>query len=90
MVLHLVYGTRANLKVLARHGPARLTYQHYRRRVCTAYGSTQTLLWWFANQTLQAFPPPAGGLLSLGGDSTLKRNRGATPPVAHNMRLSQD
>jgi hypothetical protein len=30
LVLHLVDGERANLKALARHGPAHLAYQHYR------------------------------------------------------------
>jgi hypothetical protein len=29
LVLHLVDGERANLKALARHGPAHLAYQHY-------------------------------------------------------------
>jgi hypothetical protein len=34
LVLHLVYGERANLRALARHGPAHLAYQHYRRLLC--------------------------------------------------------
>jgi hypothetical protein len=88
LVLHLVYGERANLKALARHGPAHLAYQHYRRLVCAAYWCTKTLLWWFADQALQAFPPPADGILSLVGDRTLKRKRGRQPPVAHKTRLS--
>jgi Transposase DDE domain len=89
LVLHLVYGERANLKELARHGPAHLAYQHYRRLLCATYWCTKTLLWWFADQALQAFPPPEDGLLYLVGDSTLKGKRGAKHPVAQKTRLSQ-
>jgi Transposase DDE domain len=89
LVLHLVYGDRANLKALARHGPAHLAYQHYRRLLCAAYWCTKTLLWWFADQALQAFPPPEDGILYLVGDSTLKSKRGHKHPVAHKTRLSQ-
>jgi hypothetical protein len=90
LVLHLVYGERANLKALARHGPAQLASQHYRRLLCAAYGCTKTLLWWFADHALQALPPPEDGLLYLVGDSTLKSKRGHKPPVAHQTRWSQD
>jgi hypothetical protein len=89
LVLHLVYGERATIKALDRHGPPHLAYQHYRRLLCAAYWCTKTLLWWFADQALQAFPPPEDGLLSLVGDSTLKGKRGPKHPVAHNTRLSQ-
>jgi hypothetical protein len=89
LVLHLVYGERANLKALARHGPAQLAYQHYRRLLCAAYWCTKTLLWWFAEQALQTFPPPEDGILYLVGDSTLKGKRGAKHPVAQKTRLSQ-
>jgi hypothetical protein len=47
------------------------------------------LLWWFADQALQAFPPPEDGSLSLVGDSTLKGKRGPKHPVAQKTRLSQ-
>ena len=89
LVLHLVYGERANLKALARHGPAPLAYQHYRRLLCAAYWCTKTLLWWFAEQAMQALPPPEDGILYLVGDSTLKGKRGLKHPVAHKTRLSQ-
>jgi hypothetical protein len=89
LVLHLVYGERANLKALTRHGPAPLAYQQYRRLLCAAYGCTKTLLWWFADQALQAFPPPEDGMLYLVGDSTLKPKRGQQHPVAQKTRLSQ-
>ncbi len=89
LVLHLVYGERAHLKTLARHGPAHLAYQHYRRLLCAAYWCTQTLLWWFADQALRAFPPPADGIVYLVVDSTLKGKRGLKHPVAQNTRLSQ-
>jgi hypothetical protein len=36
LVLHLVYGERANLKELSRHGPGHLASQHYRRLLCAA------------------------------------------------------
>ena len=88
-VLHLVYGERANLKSLARHGPRHLAYQHYRRLLCAAYWCTKTLLWWFADQALQAFPPPENGLLYLVAASTLTGKRGAKHPVAQKTRLSQ-
>jgi hypothetical protein len=88
LVLHLVYGERANLKALARHGPSHLAYQHSRRLLCAAYWCTKTLLWWFAEQALQAFPPPADGMLYLVGDSTLKGQRGSKHPVAQKTRLS--
>jgi hypothetical protein len=89
LVLHLRYGERANLKALARHGPSHLAYQHYRRLLCAAYWCTKTLLWWFADQALQAFPPPEDSILYLVGDSTLKGKRGSKHPVAHKTRLSQ-
>jgi Transposase DDE domain len=89
LVLHLLYGERATLKGLARHGPAHLAYQQYRRLLCAGSWCTQTLLWWFAEQALQALPPPADGMLSLVGDSTLKGKRGQKPPLAHKTRLSQ-
>jgi hypothetical protein len=89
LVLNLVYGERANLKVLARHGPAHLVYQPYRRLLCAAYWCAKTLLWWFADQALQAFPPPADGILYLVGDSTLKGKRCHKHPVAQKTRLSR-
>ena len=89
LVLHIIYGERANLQALARHGPTPLAYQHYRRLLCAAYWCTKTLLWWFADRALQALPPPEDGLLSLVGDSTLKGKRGPTHPVAQKTRLSQ-
>jgi hypothetical protein len=89
LVLPLLDGERANLKALARHGPQHLADQHYRRLRCAAYGCTTTWLWWFADQALQAFPPPEDGILSLVGDRTLKGTRGPTQPVAQKTRLSQ-
>jgi hypothetical protein len=74
---------------LARHGPAHLPYQHYRRLLYAAYRCPKTWLGWFANQALQALPPPADGIRSLVGDSTLKGKRGPKHPVAHKTRLSQ-
>jgi hypothetical protein len=89
LVWHLVYGERANLKALARHGPPHLAYQHYRRLRCAAYWCTKTLRWWFADQALRAWPPPEDSMLDLVGDSTLTGQRGHKHPVAHNTRLSQ-
>jgi hypothetical protein len=89
LVWPLVYGERAHLNALARHGPAPLAYQPYRRLLWAASWCTKTLLWWFADQAIQAFPPPEEGILSLVGDSPLKGTRGPKPPVAHNTRLSQ-
>ena len=87
--LHLISGERANLKALARHGPGHLAYHHYRRLLCAAYWCTKALLWWFADEALQAFPPPEDGILSLVSDSTLKGKRGPKHPVAQKTRLSQ-
>jgi hypothetical protein len=89
LVWHLRYGERANLKALARHGPQHLAYQHYRRLLCAASWCTKTLLWWFADPALQAFPPPEDGILYLVGDSTRKGKRGPKHPVAQKTRLSQ-
>ena len=89
LVLHIIYGQRANVQALARHGPTHLAYQHYRRLLCAAYWCSKTLLWWFAEQAMRAFPPPDDGLLYLIADSTLKGKRGAKHPVAHKTRLSQ-
>jgi uncharacterized protein (DUF2249 family) len=44
LVLHILDGERANLQALARHGPAPLAYQHYRRLLCAAYWYTKTWL----------------------------------------------
>ena len=89
LVLHMIYGERANLKALGRHGPRHLAYQHYRRLLCAAYWCTKTLLWWFAEQAMRALPPPADGLLYLVGDSTCKGKRGRKHPVAATTRLSR-
>jgi len=89
LVLPLVYSERANLKVLAQYGPAHLAYQPSRRLWCASSWCTKTLRWWFADQALQAFAPPADGLRSLVGDRTLKGTRGSKPPVAHNTRLNR-
>src|SRR6266508_1043529 len=89
LVLHLIDGERANLKALARHGPGHLAYHHDRRLLGAAYWCTKSLLWWFADQALQALPPPEDGLLYLVGDSTLKGKRGHTHPLAQKTRLSQ-
>jgi hypothetical protein len=89
LVLPLVYGARATLKALARHGPPPLAYQHDRRVRCAAYWCTKTWRWWLAAQALQALPPPEDGLLSLVGASPLTGTRGSKPPVAHKTRLSQ-
>jgi hypothetical protein len=89
LVLHLVYGGRANLKELRRHSPAHLAYQHYRRLLSAASWCTKALLGWFADQALQAFPPPEDGVLYLVADSTLKGKRGPKHPVAQKIRLSQ-
>jgi hypothetical protein len=89
LVLPLVYGDRATLKELSRHGPAHLAYQQYRRLLCAAYWGTKALLWWVVDQALQAFPPPEDGILYLVADSTLKGKRGPKHPVAQKTRLSQ-
>ena len=88
LVLHLLYGERANLQALARHGPRHLAYQHDRRLLCAAYWCTKTLLWWFVDHALQALPPPEDGILYLVGDRTLKGQRGPKHPVAQKTRLS--
>jgi hypothetical protein len=62
LVLHLLYGERAHLKAWARHGPAPLAYQHSRRLLCAAYWCPKTRRWGFADQALQALPPPEDGL----------------------------
>jgi hypothetical protein len=64
VVVRLVYGERANLKALARHGPAPLAYRQYRRLLCAASWCAKTLLWWFVDQAFQAFPPPEDGLVN--------------------------
>jgi len=88
LVLHLVYGDRANVKALSRHGPVHLAYQHDRRLLCASYWGTKALLWWFADQALQALPPPTDGILYLVSDSPLKGKRGPKHPVAQKTRLS--
>jgi hypothetical protein len=52
LVLHLIYGERANLRALACHGPMSLAYQHYRWLMCATYWCTKALLWWFVDQAL--------------------------------------
>lgn len=88
LVLHIVYGHRANVQALARYGPGALAYQHYRRLFCATYWCSKTLLWWFADHAMRAFPPPDDGLLYLVGDSTLKGKRGNKHPLASKTRLS--
>jgi hypothetical protein len=59
LVLHLLYGERANLKALAWHGPAHLGSLHC-RLLCAAYWCTKTLLRWFAKQAPQTGLQPDG------------------------------
>ena len=89
LVLPIVYGHRANVYTLSRHGPCHLAYQPYCRLLCAAYWGSKTLLGWFAAQAMRALPPPEDGLLYLVADSTLQEKRGAKHPVAHTTRLSQ-
>jgi hypothetical protein len=89
LVLHRLDGERAHVQALARHGPQHLPSQHDRRLLGAASWGTNTWLWWFADQALQALPPPEDGILSLVGDRTLQGKRGPKPPVAQQTRLSQ-
>jgi hypothetical protein len=75
LVLQLIHGDRANVKALSRHGLVHLAHQHYQHLFCAAYGCTKGLLWWFADQALQAFPRPEDGISYLISDSTLKGMR---------------
>src|SRR2546421_8633546 len=45
-------------------------------------------MWDLATATLRALPPPADGVLSLIGDSTLKDKRGRQHPLGHTTRHS--
>lgn len=89
LLLHMIYGREANLKALARKGPEHVAYWHYRRLLCAAYWCSKVLVWWFADQAIQAFPPPENGVLYMIGDSTHKEKQGKKHPVARKMRLSR-
>jgi hypothetical protein len=58
LVLHLVYGDRANLKELSRHGPAHLAYQLYRCLLCAAYWPSRRKRAKFRVSVLSAFQVP--------------------------------
>src|SRR5262245_10670559 len=46
------------------------------------------LLWWFADQALQALPRTEDSFRDLVGNRTLKGKRGSKHPVAYGARLS--
>jgi hypothetical protein len=48
--------------------------------LCAAFWCIKTLLWWFAEQAMRAFPTPDDGLLYLIADSTLKANAASSIP----------
>ncbi len=66
LLLNLVYGERANLKVLP--GIARRILAINITRACCAppIGARRPCFGWVADQALQAFPPPLDGILYLG------------------------
>jgi Transposase DDE domain len=77
---------KGSLKGLKPYLPAKLSYWTTVRMVRAGQWDAQAVLTDMATATLRSLPPPADGVLSLIGDSTLKPKRGRKHPLGHFTR----
>ena len=89
IVMHMVLAGPKTLKSLARTAPAHIAEWHFRRLLCAGYWNLRILLWWFAEQTIKAFPAPGDKVVYLDVDGSKKDKRGKKNPVAQKGRTSK-
>jgi hypothetical protein len=77
---------KGTLKGLQSSLPPTLKYWTTVRMIRSGQGDAEAVVCDRATATLRALPPPADGVLSLIGDSTLKDKRGRKHPLGHTTR----
>jgi hypothetical protein len=80
---------KGTLKGLGAYLPLKLPYWTTLRMVRSSQWEAVAVMTQMATATLRALPPPADGVLSLIGDSTLKDKRGRKHPLGHTTRHSE-
>ena len=88
IVMHVVLAGPKTLKSLTRTAPAPIAEWHFDRFFC-ALLEFRILLWWFAEQTIKAFPAPGDKVVYLDVDGSKKDKRGKKNPVAQKGRTSK-
>jgi hypothetical protein len=80
---------KGTLKGLGPYLPPTLRYGTTLRMVRSGHWDAPTLVSAMAAATLRVLPPPADGIRSLIGESTLKEKRGRKHPLGHITRQSE-
>jgi hypothetical protein len=80
---------QGTLKGLGPYLPPTLRYWTTLRMVRSGHWDAPALVSARAAATLRALPPPADGILSLMGESTLQEKRGRKPPLGPTTRQSE-
>ena len=80
---------RTTLEALARWTPGSLPAWRLRRVLKAAYGHIPLLRAWWVQEAFHTLPPPKDGTRYLGGDGSVKPQRGPQNPGAHKGRQSE-
>ena len=89
VVLQALFPGRKTLAELARWSPASITVWRLRRVLKAAYWDVHLLVEWWAQEALNALPPPKDGRLYVVGDGSEKPKRGTQNPLAQKGRKSE-
>jgi hypothetical protein len=87
--MQALYPGRKTLEELARWTPGSITAWRLRRVLKAAYGNIHLLIAWWVQEAFNTLPPPKDGTLYLGGDGSVKPQRGTQNPVAQKGRKSE-
>jgi hypothetical protein len=87
--MQALYPGRKTLEELARWTPGSITAWRLRRVLKAAYGNIHLLIAWWVQEAFNTLPPPKDGTRSLGGDGSVKPQRGTQNPVAQKGRKSE-
>jgi hypothetical protein len=89
VVMQAVHPGRTTLAERAKGTPAAITAWRFGRLRKATYGNVPLLVSWLAHDLLATWPPPANGVLELGGAGSPADQRGTKNPVGQQGRLSQ-
>jgi hypothetical protein len=80
---------RKTVEELARWTPGSSTVWRWRRVLKAAYGHIHLLVAWGVQEAFKTLPPPKDGTRYLGGDGSVKPQRGTQHPMAQKGRKSE-
>lgn len=89
IVMQAVFPGRKTLKALSEHAPSHITDWRFRRLLKAGYWSVRVVLYWFADEVINSFPPPEDGIIYVVTDTSHKNKRGKKNPVAQKGRESE-